>query len=173
MGANPKDGVIYFLDRRSPQTSLRSLSRNRYDPSKLPQLRSSSDIAWAIWNRVAVSNMKNVKMFMSRDIVNDDTERIIHRILRKQFGLEKVKAWPGVDFEITWEPGREAETEAALALIGSSFQRRDEHTQSLVSIGCRQANMIQDLPMVWAQAISLHSTNANWELRPFRKSRFS
>jgi hypothetical protein len=122
MGVNPTDGLIYFLDRRSPQSSLRSLNRGLYDPNKLPQLRSSSDLAWGMWNRVAMpTNMKNVKMFMSRDIVNEETETIIRRILMKQFGLKQAKEWPGTDFEITSEPDREAETEAALALIGSSF----------------------------------------------------
>jgi hypothetical protein len=74
-----------------------------------------------MWNRVtSARNIKNVKKFISVDVINEDTEHIIQRILWN-LGQEDPKIWPGNDFEISFEDGREAETEAALALLGSSF----------------------------------------------------
>jgi hypothetical protein len=142
MGANPVSGVVYFIDRISPETGLRHMVRNKYNPSQLPLLRSSSDIAWGMWNRVTTpQTIKNVKMFQSHDVVNEDTEIIIKRIVTTQFGLKKPKMWPGHTFEVTSEPGREAETEAALALIGSSYRFPNGFALPVVPIHYTHANI--------------------------------
>jgi hypothetical protein len=142
MGANPVDGVVYFIDRISPATGLKHMVRDKYDPSQLPLLRSSSDLAWGMWNRVTTpKNIKNIKMFQSHDIMNDETETIIKRIVTTQFGLKTPKMWPGHSFEVTSEPGREAETEAALALIGSSSHSHDVYALPVVPIYYAHANI--------------------------------
>jgi hypothetical protein len=142
MGANPVSGVVYFIDRISPETGLRHMVRDKYNPSQLPLLRSSSDIAWGMWNRVTTpQTIKNVKMFQSHDVVNEDTEIIIKRIVTTQLGLKKPKVWPGHAFEVTSEPGREAETEAALALIGSSYRFPDGFALPVVPIHYTYADM--------------------------------
>jgi hypothetical protein len=66
---------------------------------ELPALRASSDLAWGFWNRVSRDKLAEIHGFVSLLVTNDDTRRIIDRVLREQ-ELDAVPVWPGIDFEI-------------------------------------------------------------------------
>lgn len=87
------------------------------DPAQKPRLKSSSDVAWGMWHRhTTEQSRKNVRIFMCKDVVNDQTEEIVDRALSVMGKWHS--GWPGTDLEPSFEEGREAETEAALALLG-------------------------------------------------------
>ncbi|KAJ4382935.1 Mitochondrial import inner membrane translocase subunit tim8 [Didymella sp. IMI 355093] len=114
VGINRQDGVIYFLHRRSPEKGAAILwelpEDTNLDPSALPKLRSSSDLAFGLWNRVAAPNGQKIEKFLSINIVNEDAEEIIRRAL-ETFDVDDVHGWPRTDFDTT--------TDAGKALLGS------------------------------------------------------
>jgi hypothetical protein len=65
----------------------------------LPALRATSDIAWGFWNRVSHDRLANIHGFVAMFITNDETRRIIDRVLREH-ELDNVPVWPGLDFNI-------------------------------------------------------------------------
>lgn len=115
VGINRQDGIVYFLHRRSPEKGaeiLWELSENiKAEPAGLPKLRSSSDLAFGLWNRVPAPNGKKIEKFMSVNIVNEDAEEIIKRAL-EQAEVDDVQGWPGTDFDMTSDGGK--------ALLGKS-----------------------------------------------------
>ncbi|KAI4938950.1 uncharacterized protein J4E92_000231 [Alternaria infectoria] len=118
VGINRNDGILYFLNRMSPEqgaADLWNLRPEQVDKADLPKIRSSSDLAWALWNRVPGEPM--IKMIMALQIVNTQTaETIIPKAL-EAVGETELKRWPGT--EIVVGSDNDAEAEAALALIGS------------------------------------------------------
>ncbi|KAJ4993439.1 hypothetical protein SVAN01_00987 [Stagonosporopsis vannaccii] len=125
VGINRADGLVYFLHRQSPEDA--AFENWGYKPraDELPALRSSSDISWGMWNRVASESQK-LDYFMSVSIVNPETNYIVDRIFEQQ-GVEEVPEWPGKDFEFAVKPSEDGErkeldllkSEAAFALLGS------------------------------------------------------
>lgn len=70
------------------------------DPSDLPALRSSSDLAWGFWNRIAgPGNVQSIKYFLSTSVVNAENEKvIIPRVLETMSGFSRSpRAWPGTE----------------------------------------------------------------------------
>ena len=88
--------------------------------NELPELRSTSDIAFGFWNRVASeATRKNLKYIMSCDILNEHTEETIRTALDKvNAGTLESQLWPGRDFEFAFGENKGEEVEAALALLG-------------------------------------------------------
>jgi hypothetical protein len=117
IGINANDGIVYFLQRKSPDKAAQDLWQV-FEPASedLPKLRASSDVVWGFWNRMAASNLKNLKMIMAMTITNDETsEVIIPRALKViDDDLDEVQEWPGTDFVVA----NEAHEKAAQALIG-------------------------------------------------------
>jgi len=75
----------------------------------MPALRSSSDIAWGLWNRASPGRLSNINYFFSVNIVNDDTLALIHRAMI--IGNRNYMPYaPGV----TFYPG----SDAFVALLG-------------------------------------------------------
>ncbi|KAF1915787.1 hypothetical protein BDU57DRAFT_450258 [Ampelomyces quisqualis] len=122
MGVNAKDGLVYFINLLSPVQGAMQLWNNP-NPSKddLPAIRSSSDIAWGLWNRAVNGenmNVQKITKFMSLTVTNDETEEIIYEALGRwkpppgQPRLEDPVAWPGTTFDTTSEEGQ--------ALLGSN-----------------------------------------------------
>ncbi|KAI4645727.1 hypothetical protein J4E93_005305 [Alternaria ventricosa] len=118
VGINRNDGILYFLNRMSPEqgaTDLWNLKPDQVDKADSPKIRSSSDLAWALWNRVP--GEPKIKMIMALQIVNTQTaETIIPKAL-EAVGETELKRWPGT--EVVVGSDNEAEAEAALVLIGS------------------------------------------------------
>jgi hypothetical protein len=114
MGVNGRDGIIYFIHRMSPESAQQSWSKD-----DLPKLRSTSDLAWGLWNRVAKpDNLKNIRYFVSTNVVNPDTAYdIVPRALREK-GVQSGHAqqWPGTAFK--FGDDGEADLESSLALLG-------------------------------------------------------
>ncbi|KAF1360403.1 hypothetical protein EJ07DRAFT_114939 [Lizonia empirigonia] len=111
IGINRVDGIVYFLHRRSPEKAAEMLwDESSPDPAALPKLRSSSDLAFGLWNRVSASDSRKIEMFMSVNIVNEDAEEIIKRAL-ETVDVDEVQPWPGTDFDTTADAGK--------ALLGS------------------------------------------------------
>jgi hypothetical protein len=75
----------------------------------MPALRSSSDIAWAIWNRASSyyeTDLKDIRKVMSLTVVKDETELIAREALRRQSPtIDSVQPWPGTDFLTSTEEG--------------------------------------------------------------------
>ncbi|KAG9204157.1 hypothetical protein G6514_001795 [Epicoccum nigrum] len=100
VGINRKDGIVYFLHRVSPEKGAEMLWDNPSpDPAALPKIRSSSDLTFGLWNRVAASDGNKIEKFVSMNIVNEDAEDIIKRAL-ETVHLDDVQAWPGTDFDM-------------------------------------------------------------------------
>jgi len=82
IGVNPRAGIIYFLNRESPEVAARGLWLvPSVSPDEMPALRSSSDIAWGLWNRDSPGSLSNINYFFSVNIVNDDTIALIHKAM--------------------------------------------------------------------------------------------
>jgi len=96
---------------------LWNLRPEQVDKADLPKIRSSSDLAWALWNRVP--GEPKIKMIMALQIVNTQTAETIIAKAFEAVGEMELKRWPGT--EIVVGSDNEAEAEAALALIGTSF----------------------------------------------------
>ncbi|XP_014556661.1 hypothetical protein COCVIDRAFT_99137 [Bipolaris victoriae FI3] len=114
IGVNSKDGYIFFIDRSSPETQARLIwnvpTHIPIPRDEMPALRSSSDIAWGFWNRVSGYNLGGINAFISFEVVNEETGRIIDRAMKKN-GHDEVPPWPGVRFN--------SGTEEYRALLGS------------------------------------------------------
>lgn len=120
MGVNPISGVMYFINHASPGHAAKRVWNRYHDPprpNELPLLRTSSDFAWAFWNRASIANIKNIQKIMSVDIVNDDTLAIIKRALQRweppqgQPRIDTPQLWPGTTFILTGDS-------EGLALLG-------------------------------------------------------
>lgn len=106
IGINRVDGIVYFLHRRSPEKAAEMLwDEPSPDPAALPKLRSSSDLAFGLWNRVHASDSQKIEKFMSVNIVNEDAEEIIKRALETA-DVDEVQSWPGTDFDMTADAGK-------------------------------------------------------------------
>ena len=106
VGINRHDGFVYFLHRRSPEKGAEILwDESTPDPAALPKLRSSSDLAFGLWNRVPAPNGQKIEKFMSVNIVNEDAEEIIKRAL-ENIDVDEVQEWPGTDFDMTTDSGK-------------------------------------------------------------------
>ena len=112
-------GIVYFLHRESPEEAAKKLWEVDTVPAAdLPHLRSSSDIAWGMWNRVAgASHLQDIKYFLAASVMNKESEPIIIPRALKAVGVADgiPKQWPGTDV-IVGADGEEGK--AALALIG-------------------------------------------------------
>jgi hypothetical protein len=98
----------------------------------LPGIRSTSDLTWGLWNRVANippleqglnNQLHQTKYFMVKSAVNVVTQHyIIPRVLKMQ-GLKEneVKKWPGSEFRADADGEEE---DAVAALIGKSSSKR-------------------------------------------------
>ncbi|KAF2626279.1 hypothetical protein BU25DRAFT_471761 [Macroventuria anomochaeta] len=124
VGINPTDGLVYFIHRQSPEDAAgEHWRRGKPTHEELPALRSSSDIAWGMWNRVASGSQK-LNYFMAVSVINPETQYIMKCALQ-QYNIDEVPAWPGKDFEFVIKNAKPKESdllemEAALALLGSS-----------------------------------------------------
>ncbi|KAH6639023.1 hypothetical protein C7974DRAFT_410019 [Boeremia exigua] len=125
VGVNPVNGIVYFLHRQSPEDAAQEHWQRKPQHDELPLLRSSSDITWGMWNRVASGSQK-LEHFMAVSVVNEDSNYIIDRILEMD-NTDKLPGWPGKDYEFAVklsEDGTHKEldllkSEAAFALLGS------------------------------------------------------
>jgi hypothetical protein len=119
MAVNSVSGIVMFLHRKSPEVSAKELWKvDSPPPEQLPLLRSSSDIAWALWNRVAGPNVRNIKYFMALTVVNVQTKTIVVPRALKAMGVADgvPKNWPGTGFKVNSD--NDDERKAADALIG-------------------------------------------------------
>jgi hypothetical protein len=117
IGINRNDGIVYFLNRQSPEKAAEKLwgiKQDQIDKAELPKLRASSDLAWGLWDRF--EGGPRIKMIMSLEIINDDTRGVIIPKALRAMGELEVRKWPGTDFTVG--SSDEAQAEAALALIG-------------------------------------------------------
>ncbi|KAF1361444.1 hypothetical protein EJ07DRAFT_164491 [Lizonia empirigonia] len=118
IGVNPNAGVIYFLNRLSPaMAALENWGNPTVRKEWLPALASSSDHAWAFWNRANAGNLTGIKKIFSCMITNEITLALINEALRtyplspgeqRPNGVQK---WPGTVFPMRYD--------AAQALLGS------------------------------------------------------
>lgn len=119
MGANPGDGLIYFIARFGPKSRYYMMHSSDIARNKQPALQASSDLAWGMWNRVTTTeSIRNIKKFLSKDVVNLQTEYIINRILSRM-GKHEADIWPGIEFRYDLDAEEEEELEDAYALLGS------------------------------------------------------
>lgn len=119
--------MIAFLHRRSPEKGAEALwDQETVNKDDLPNLRASSDLAYAMWHRETTEqNRENIQRFIAIGITNKETWVMISRAL----DLEDPEDWLGtptyadrrkfVFFHPDHEDAAE-ETEAAYALLGKS-----------------------------------------------------
>lgn len=111
-----------MLDRSSAAEAARWLWERKAASNELPKLRSTSDIAFGFWNRIAsAENRRNIKYIMSCEILNEHTEETMKAALDK-IGAEDLESqvWPGADFSFAFGENKADEIEAALALLGTA-----------------------------------------------------
>jgi hypothetical protein len=121
---NADAGIIYFIDRISPEAAGEDSWGRKPESSELPRLRASSDLTWALWNRVAgPTRLQNIKYFMATTVVNPDSKRILIPRALKAMGVASgsPREWPGTVFNVN-DPDK-AKREAAEALIGKTKHR--------------------------------------------------
>jgi hypothetical protein len=116
--------LTFPVNRQSPYTNAKVLWKDRPNdnprPDELPLLRSSSDIAWGLWNRGSAANVKNIQKIFSMNVNNDETQMIIFRALGSvkvpagKLKLSRVGKWPGTTFVLG------TENDDGLALLGMS-----------------------------------------------------
>ncbi|CAG5159510.1 uncharacterized protein ALTATR162_LOCUS5616 [Alternaria atra] len=95
IGINAQAGVIHLLNRKSPESAAKTLWGVESAPrNELPALKSSSDIAWGMWERMSPGNLGNINYIFSHSIVNKETQAIILRALDGQ----PLAPWPGTEF---------------------------------------------------------------------------
>lgn len=92
----------------------------------MPKIRSSSDLVFGLWNRVAALNGNNIEKFVLMNVINENVEEIIKRAL-ETVHVKDVQAWPGTDFDMMGDAGK--------ALLGESFNPCCR-TASLPSVPC-------------------------------------
>ncbi|KAI4936586.1 hypothetical protein J4E85_001916 [Alternaria conjuncta] len=108
IGINPKAGIIFFLTRESPAYAARKLwNVPSVKPDEMPALKSSSDIAWGLWNRHCKESLSNINYFFTVAVANPETRKIISRAM----GQNAVPNAPGYTFR--------AGNENFIALLGS------------------------------------------------------
>ena len=86
-----------MLDRSSAAEAARDMWQRKPRPEELPKLRSTSDIAFGFWNRVATAATRsNVKYIMSCFILNAHTEETMRAALDKINARNlDTQVWPG------------------------------------------------------------------------------
>lgn len=133
-----------MLDRSSAAEAARWLWGRKAASNELPKLRSTSDIAFGFWNRIAsAENRPNIKYIMSCEILNEHTEETMRAALNSiGAGDLDNQVWPGTDFEFTFGENKGEEIEAALALLGTApaCSTHETATKSL------QAHLMASLP---------------------------
>ncbi|KAF1836071.1 hypothetical protein BDW02DRAFT_494450 [Decorospora gaudefroyi] len=120
IGINRASGILYFIHRKSPEKAaadLWDIPQPQVNADDLPKLRTSSDLAWGLWNRVPGGG--KINKIMALEIVNEDTAAVIipRALATAKEPADEVLPWPGTDVVVGSE--EEDEAEAALALIGS------------------------------------------------------
>ncbi|OAL46986.1 hypothetical protein IQ07DRAFT_634568 [Pyrenochaeta sp. DS3sAY3a] len=128
IGINRRSGIVHYIDRYSAESAAAhtwGVPAEYVQSEDLPKLRSSSDLAWALWNRHRDSSssrdpgIKAINNFIAWHIVNTDTaDVIVRRILTRRGALYGMPdPWPGHDVIAGSDDDQEAED--AAALIGS------------------------------------------------------
>lgn len=80
---------------------------------ELPHIRSTSDIAWGLWNRVVPGNLKEIKYLMVTQIMNASTRDLIRAAYETLSPPQsETKVWPGIEFSM--------DTAGGQALLGMS-----------------------------------------------------
>lgn len=119
-GVNAKNGIVYSIHRKSSKSNEPQRSKD-----ELPQICSSSDLAWGLWNRAAVPNydITNIKCFESVNVFNLETAySIIPKALRLRGEHDGAKLWPGTSFQPFKREGENKDKEeVALVLISTLF----------------------------------------------------
>ncbi|KAI4640738.1 hypothetical protein J4E93_008329 [Alternaria ventricosa] len=119
IGANSQAGAIYGNELFSPARNARNLWFEDPHADALPAIRSVSDMAWAVWNRVHTNprEFQNIRYLFVMQIMNPETRQHVKRA-RRTLSPPKGEVpdpWPGTDFSM--------ETDAGKALLGSPVGR--------------------------------------------------
>ena len=110
---NAEAGMITLINVISPSWVAKRLWGRPALTSELPQVRSMSDVAWGMWNRISGGNVKSIKYLMTAMIMNIETREVIreaHGTLEPK--RSETAVWPGYDFPTTEKAGQ--------ALLGKS-----------------------------------------------------
>jgi hypothetical protein len=127
IGINARDGVIHMINRKSPESAAKNQwGVDNVPKNELPALRSSSDIAWGMWERMSPGKLGNINYIFSHQIVNKETRQIILRALDGQ----PLRTWPGTEFV-----AGEASEYWALLGISRTHDAYDAHSTNKFGIG--------------------------------------
>lgn len=98
-------GVIYATGRESPYHAFRDRFVRTPRSDEPPELRSSSDITWDMWNTgVPASSLADIRWYFSVNVQNTESRSIISRALRSTNQL--LSPWPGTKFGMDSEAGK-------------------------------------------------------------------
>lgn len=107
IAVNPA-GAVVLMNVISAARSAESYWGKKPLTEELPKIRSTSDIAWGLWNRVAPENLKEIKYLMVTLIMNRDTCDLIRAAYATLNSPQsETKVWPGTDFNMD-TPGGQA-----------------------------------------------------------------
>jgi hypothetical protein len=81
MGANAAAGAIFAININSPAKAARQLWRRSPQTEELPHIRSISDMAWAVWNRVGPPDIQDIKYLFVTMVINKETNQHVKRIM--------------------------------------------------------------------------------------------
>lgn len=87
--------------------SAKRLWDRKPDITELPHIRTTADMAWAVWNRLSAANIQGINYLMVSMIINDETRNIIHTAHGTLTPPRtEVAFWPGFDFAIDTPAGQ-------------------------------------------------------------------
>ncbi|KAF2650801.1 hypothetical protein K491DRAFT_608146, partial [Lophiostoma macrostomum CBS 122681] len=106
---NYDDGVIMAMSRKGARYA--APSNNVHVPDgEWPDIEQSSDVNWSLWNmrcRASGKDVSNIRYFLSLQIVNPLTQRLIMRVLTQDMNPPlALTVWPGVSYKMDTEKGQ-------------------------------------------------------------------
>jgi len=82
-------------------------------PSELPDIGTTQDIGWAMWNRVGAGNLAGLKYLLVTQVMNAGGREIFRHALGLLEPPEsEYKVWPGHEFKM------DGKSKGGLAILG-------------------------------------------------------
>ncbi|KAF1849711.1 uncharacterized protein K460DRAFT_257900, partial [Cucurbitaria berberidis CBS 394.84] len=116
IAVNSAGAVILMNVISAAYSAEKFLWKKKAGTNELPHIRSTSDIAWGLWNRVAPGNVKEIKYLIVAQIMNTGTRDLIRAAYETLTPPQsETRVWPGIDFNM--------DTSGGQAILGSPVGR--------------------------------------------------
>ena len=104
--ANPH-GLLALMNIMSMTYSAKTYTWFRTPlPSELPDIGTTQDIGWAMWNRVGAPSLAGLKYLLVTQVMNAGSREIFrHALVLLEPPESEYKLWPGHEFAMTRKGG--------------------------------------------------------------------